>query len=206
MYFVCRLDFQHSKSNTVVYLGRESGGDASNWHTSYVELQGILSSSLEVNSKLRHDLINAQKEVESAKKASEAMEKKVEANIRRGRELEHANIQLDQEVKSLKEQLDSWNNRFGASQQKSEMDSLKARVTDLEQRLKNEQTKYENLKQDFPRQVKERTASKVKPKDDEIARLQKELESRNNELRELQSRLDAKSGEVAVLNEQLQVS
>ncbi|XP_055338514.1 myosin-2 heavy chain-like [Paramacrobiotus metropolitanus] len=162
--------------------GRESSGDSSNWRTNYVEQHSILASTMELNSKLRHDLTSTQSEISGLKAALTAAEQKVEPLNQRIQELQQENLHVQQQYKVLKDQMDKWN----VTQNTAENDSLKRQLAEVDTKIKNEK---ERLREMFSKQVK-----------DKAAELNKQITAKNSEIVTLQSTLQGKDAEIAELN------
>jgi chromosome segregation ATPase len=113
------------------------------WHESYTEQLTILASAMEVNAKLRTDLSMALRELDDLKASLAVSSKSSEALTGRVRDLEQVNIRLNEESRTLKEQLENWNSRFGVNQQKDEIEGLKKKIIDLEKQLQ-EQSRFQN--------------------------------------------------------------
>ncbi|OWA53295.1 hypothetical protein BV898_17730 [Hypsibius exemplaris] len=127
----------------LVMQKQDSASSLTSFHQSYAEQQTILASTMEVNGKLRNDLNAALRETDELKTALKAASESTEALTVRLRDVQHENVRLTEESRTLKEQLETWNLRFGVNQQKDEIQSQKTRIADLEKQLKDQVSESE---------------------------------------------------------------
>ncbi|XP_055338623.1 uncharacterized protein LOC129588447 [Paramacrobiotus metropolitanus] len=142
--------------------------------------QHSIASTMELNSKLRHDLTSAQSEISELKESLAAAEKKVEPLNQQIQELQQANLQLEQQHNDLKEQMDERN----VARYTAENDALKRQLAEADTKLKNETDKMREM---YSTQIRELNRH-INTKTSEIASLESTVKRRDAKILELDTR------------------